>query len=107
MFDSAIHPNPEKGQVVISDETLFSDAVTMFAAGMDTTAHTLVVATWQVLNHADVLKRLKDELRQAMPKPTDTLDWASLENLPYLVRNPSPASINRVLLTSIPHPSEL
>lgn len=57
----------------------------MFGAGTDTTANTLVVATWHILDEPRILQRLKNELRQAMPDIDDTLDWASLENLPYLV----------------------
>jgi len=58
----------------------------MFGAGTDTTANTLVVGTWNILSEPRILQRLKDELRQAMPDKNDTPDWATLENLPYLVR---------------------
>ncbi len=58
----------------------------MFGAGTDTTANTLVVATWYILNEPRILQTLNHELRQAMPDKNDTLDWATLENLPYLVR---------------------
>lgn len=57
----------------------------MFGAGTDTTANTLVVGTWNIVSEPRILQRLKDELWQAMPDKDDTLDWATLENLPYLV----------------------
>lgn len=58
----------------------------MFGAGTDTAANTLVVVTWHILNEPRILQALNHELRQVMPDKNDTLDWATLENLPYLVR---------------------
>lgn len=86
IFDVALNPDPSKGQFTPSDDALAADAVLMFGAGTDTTAHTLVVGTWHILNEPRILQTLNHELRQAMPNRDDTLDWATLENLPYLVR---------------------
>ena len=81
-----MNPDQSKGQFTPSDHELTADAVLMFGAGTDTTANTLVVGTWHILNEPRILQRLKDELRQVMPNKTDTPGWATLENLPYLVR---------------------
>jgi cytochrome P450 len=56
----------------------------MFVAGTDTTASTLVQATWGVLNNSRVLKTLKGELRSAIPDKNQMDDWTTLENLPYI-----------------------
>lgn len=63
---------------------LQADAALMFVAGTDTTANTLVQATWGVLNNPGVQSKLQEELRMAMPDKTSTLSWSSLESLPYL-----------------------
>ncbi|KAI9873944.1 MAG: hypothetical protein M1830_010370 [Pleopsidium flavum] len=84
IFDTTLSPDPAKGQYTPSVHELTADAFLMFAAGTDTTANTLSQGTWHVLRNPGILKRLKDELRQAMPKKDVMFDWATLENLPYL-----------------------
>lgn len=62
-----------------------ADAYGYLNAGTDTTAHTMVVITWALLNNPHMTQRLKAELKVAMPGHDDTVDWAGLEKLPYLV----------------------
>lgn len=62
-----------------------SDALGLLTAGTLTTSHTLVVISWALLNNPQISQKLKAELRAAMPGRNDTLDWAELEKLPYLV----------------------
>lgn len=62
-----------------------ADAYGYFNAGTDTTAYTMVVITWALLNNPHMMQRLKAELKVAMPDRDDTVDWAGLEKLPYLV----------------------
>lgn len=45
---------------------------------------TLTVATFHVLDKPHILKRLRIELTEAMPNPSDILAWDELEKLPYL-----------------------
>lgn len=79
-----LNPDPTKGQYTPPDSGLTNDAVLMFVAGTDTTANTLVQATWGVLNNPQVLKTLKSELRSAIPDKNQMIDWTTLENLPYI-----------------------
>lgn len=73
-----------------SEDELVGDACLMLAAGMDTTAHALTVGTWHVLKNPEVLKRLRQELRQAMPYKDEMMDLRDLADLPYLVRRHGP-----------------
>ena len=61
----------------------------MLAAGMDTTANTLVQGTFYVLHNDRIHRKLCDELFKAMPDKDVMINSATLENLPYLVRQPA------------------
>lgn len=62
-----------------------ADAFALLVAGTDTVAVTTVMITWALLNNPQMMQRLKAELREVMPGREDTVDWAGLEKLPYLV----------------------
>ena len=94
MFDINFHPNREKGQFTPTVEEMTADAFTLMSAGMDTTSYAEIVITWALLNNPQMMQRLKAELRVVMPGRDDTVDWAGLEQLPYLV---SKGSWNRLL----------
>ena len=64
---------------------LVDEGVILIAAGGDTTAHTLAALTFYVLDNPPVLKKLTDELRNAIPDPKHPPTWQKLEQLPYLV----------------------
>ena len=85
IFDIALSPDPEKNQYTPSDDGLQNDACLMFIAGTDTTANTLVQATWHVLSNPEVHAKLRKELWTAMPLDGESLlPWTTLETLPYL-----------------------
>ena len=65
---------------------LVDEGTTIVAAGVETTAKTLATACFYILYTPGVLRRLRDELRSAMPSQQDRLSWTQLEQLPYLVR---------------------
>ena len=85
VFDINLDPNLEKGQFTPTVDEMVSDAFALLMAGTDTTAFAVVVITWALLNNPQMMQRLKAELRAVMPGRQDTLDWAGLEKLPYLV----------------------
>ena len=45
--------------------------------------------TFHLLRNSEMLKKLQDELESVMPEPDSQPKWNVLEQLPYLVRNPS------------------
>ena len=83
-----LKPNLEKGQFTPTVDELTGDALLLLMAGTDSTAHTLVTATYNVLTNPRILESLKTELRAAIPKKDNIMNWEALENLPYLVRLP-------------------
>ena len=103
VFQTALHPNPEKGHPVLSRDALAADALTMFTAGTDTTAHALVTGTWKMMKQPEILRKLQAVLREAIPDPDQmNLSWAELEKIDYLVSAKSEsrqieASIDRLL----------
>jgi hypothetical protein len=86
VFQTALHPKPEKGHPALSTNDLAADALVMFTAGTDTTAHALVTGTWNLMNNPEMLKQLQTSLKEAIPDPNEmNLDWTALEKIGYLV----------------------
>lgn len=88
VFDTTFNPNPEKGQYTPPIGHLAADAFQFILDGTDTTSHTLVTGLFELLDESrlHMMTRLKGELRNAIPHLCLTVAWASLENLPYLVK---------------------
>lgn len=61
----------QEGQILVQGGTL-------------TTSWTLSVAVCHLISSPQTLKRLRDELFDAMPDPNESLSLAQLESLPYL-----------------------
>jgi cytochrome P450 len=86
VFQTALHPKPEKGHLVLSTAEMAADAITMFTAGTDTTAHALITGTWNLIHNPDLLKKFQTALKEAIPDPdVMNLNWAELEKIDYLV----------------------
>ena len=84
ILDTALKPNTEKAQFRPSVDSLTADTLLQLIAGTDTSAHVLVVATYNVLRDTRILQKLQIELREAIPTSDALLKWADLEKLPYL-----------------------
>ena len=85
VFDINLNPNLEKGQFTPTTNEMAADALTLLVGGTHTTSSAMVVTIWALLNNPQVMQRLKTELKAAMPRRDDVMDWAELEKLPYLV----------------------
>ena len=85
-----LQPDPKKGYEVPTLEDLVDDAFLFLIAGSDTTAYTLSVGTFHILDNEEVLARLRAELKEAPKDTHGTFIWKDLVNLPYLVRPPIP-----------------
>ena len=60
------------------------DGISVVGAGLLTTADTLRVTAFHVLNRPEVLQKLKAELASAIPDPEDSPPLKTLEQLLYL-----------------------
>ena len=58
----------------------------LIGAGGETTAQTLAVVTFHLLNNPETMLELRAELDKIMPDPKISVPWQTLEQLPYLVR---------------------
>ncbi len=84
IFDTALNPDAKTGQIKPTIDELSGDTLLLLMAGTDTTAHSLTIATYNILKDPIILKKLQIELRAAMPKKDMWLESAELEQLPYL-----------------------
>ncbi len=90
IFRTALNPNREKGQYVANLKELAADAVLMFLAGTDTTAHALTFGTWEMVKRPEIFRRLRQELvTTVLPQRGAVAVLTDLENLPFLVSTTS------------------
>lgn len=65
-------------------ERLGDEAITVVAAGTETTSWTLAVITFHLLDQPELLRKLVQELKAHVEDPKDLPRWTVLEKLPYL-----------------------
>ena len=63
---------------------LHHEAFTVIGAGFDTTRFAMTVASYHILSTPSVYHRLREELKAAIPDPTNMPPLQELEKLPYL-----------------------
>jgi cytochrome P450 len=64
---------------------LWQEAQVVIGAGADTTANTLTITHFHILDNPDVHKKLQAELEEALPRRYEPVELRAVENLPYLV----------------------
>jgi cytochrome P450 len=67
-------------------DRLWQEGQVVVGAGADTTANTLTVITFHLLDNPEKLVKLKKELATVLPTPTSRPKLLELEKLPYFVR---------------------
>ncbi|OAL43320.1 cytochrome P450 [Pyrenochaeta sp. DS3sAY3a] len=75
VFDSMSH---------LEDKVLNGEATDILVAGSDTTATTLAISIQEMIKSPNILKRLKDELKEAEIATEQDCKLVKLEQLPYL-----------------------
>ncbi|OAP56011.1 hypothetical protein AYL99_10163 [Fonsecaea erecta] len=84
IFRTALNPNREKGQYIATPNELAADAVLMFLAGTDTTAHALTFGIWEMMKRPELWARLRQEVVTILPDTKNLASVRDLENLPFL-----------------------
>jgi cytochrome P450 len=79
--------NPKVGRKPGRRE-LLEQAISLVAAGTETTANACIVAAFNVLKNPEIEVRLRKELMETWPEVETQLSLERLEKLPYLVRLP-------------------
>ncbi|KAK6331811.1 hypothetical protein TWF718_002353 [Orbilia javanica] len=84
IFAQLFQDDLKRGRKASTDDELAADALLTVAAGMDTTGHTLTLATYYLVKNPDIQRRLLSELRTVMNNAKDEVSEELLEQLPYL-----------------------
>lgn len=67
-------------------ERLMDEGFILVGAGGESTAQTLTVLTFHLLNNPEIVLELRAELDKVMPDPESSVPWQTLEQLPFMVR---------------------
>ena len=86
IFHELLRPDAVEGHVVPSVDDLVDEAISIIGAGSETTGNALEITTYHVLSNDEIYGKLTAELKESFPDPSLTLDFITLEKLPYLVR---------------------
>jgi hypothetical protein len=70
-----------------SRTSLINEAFILVAAGSDTVSNTCYLGTFYALSNPLILRNISNEICDAWPDKDSPMSYASLEKLPYLVRN--------------------
>ncbi|KAK6346067.1 hypothetical protein TWF730_010401 [Orbilia blumenaviensis] len=84
IFAQLFQDDLKKGRKASTDEELTADALLTISAGMDTTGHTLTLATFYLVKNPDIQGKLLGELKTVMKHPRDDVSEETLERLPFL-----------------------
>ncbi|KAI9865656.1 MAG: hypothetical protein M1813_002114 [Trichoglossum hirsutum] len=84
IFHQLLDPNATEGHVVPSVDDLKYEAFSLVAGTSDTTGNALTIAAYHILSNDAIYRMLKTELNRTFPGDSPTLDFATLEKLPYL-----------------------
>jgi benzoate 4-monooxygenase len=68
----------------LGKEELTAEALTQLIAGSDTTSNTSCALLYHCLSHPDVVRKLQQELDQALPDIDAVPTFASVKDLPYV-----------------------
>ncbi|VBB77185.1 Putative cytochrome P450 E-class, group I [Podospora comata] len=70
----------------LPDAVVFADAVNVTGAGVETTGATICRALYEVLDSPEIARKLREELKTALPDPfiVQNMSLIELEKVPYL-----------------------
>lgn len=68
----------------LSPKRLHQEAISIIGAGIETTARSLTVACFHIIDQPAIRDRLFAELSVAIPDPAEMLNWDTLAKLPFL-----------------------
>lgn len=68
-------------------DRLTDEGFSLVIGGTETTARSLSLGMFHLINEPHLRKKLREELRSVMPTPDSKPTWNELEQLPYLVRS--------------------
>ncbi|KAF1985483.1 cytochrome P450 [Aulographum hederae CBS 113979] len=84
IFSELLDPEKQDGYPVPSTWDLKDEVYSVLAAAADTTGNAMTTAAYHILANKDIYAKARAELFEAFPDPEATLDFQTLEKLPYL-----------------------
>ncbi|KAK6544746.1 hypothetical protein TWF694_001432 [Orbilia ellipsospora] len=84
IFEQLFQGDEKKGRKAATKDELAGEALLTVAAGMDTTGHTLTVATYNLVKYPEIQEKLLKELMTVMPHPKSEIKEEILDRLPFL-----------------------
>ncbi|KAF2773340.1 benzoate 4-monooxygenase cytochrome P450 [Teratosphaeria nubilosa] len=85
MFHHMLDPRVPEGRLAPSDSNPTDEAMSLTAAGADSTGNAASFAIFHIVTDANIHKRVMTELRQAFPDPSEECRVAVLEKCAYFV----------------------
>ncbi|KAF2454062.1 cytochrome P450 [Lineolata rhizophorae] len=84
IFTELLKPENYPGRPVPSTMELKDECYSILVAAADTTGNAMTTAAYHIMANRDIYDKLRAELFSAFPDPHATLDFLTLERLPYL-----------------------
>jgi cytochrome P450 len=84
VFHQLLDPNASEGHVVPNVEELTEEMFTILTAGGETTGNAMTIITYYVLSDPEIYRKLVSELKTAFTEKQTSLEYLTLEKLPYL-----------------------
>ncbi|RAL16880.1 cytochrome P450 [Aspergillus homomorphus CBS 101889] len=75
---------PKMPEHLRTPERLMNEGFTLTVGGTETTARSLAIAMYHLIDRPEVLNKLREELKQVVPTPDSRPTWNELEKLPYM-----------------------
>jgi hypothetical protein len=88
VFHQLLQHAAAEAHAVPQIKELVDEAYVIVSAASETTGNALTIAAYHILSNDDIRDKLTTELKEAFPGPSLTLDFVTLEKLPYLVIKP-------------------
>lgn len=76
---------PKVPEHLKTPQRLMNDGFALTIGGTETTARSLAVGMYHLIDRPEILSKLREELKQVMPTPDSRPTWNELEKLPYMV----------------------
>lgn len=83
IFDILLDPSLPPAEKTLA--CLSKEGLIILGAGSETTANTISLVIYHLVNNPAILERLHEELKAVIPTPDSAAKWSDLERLPYLV----------------------
>ena len=88
-IERLLDPTSAKDHKVPDSHSLNLEILMLLGGGNDSTSNAMIFGVYYICKYTEVQKRLEEELRAAYPIPGQPISYATVKQLPYLVKDPS------------------